>query len=757
MVSESGEIAQGEPTRLHEAALLVVRVKKPRAEDLRTLRSAIRDSLESEVGESEVARQVLNEAVDIVDRSIEARGRQRAALYGQVIELLDQAIEALDADDTLNTSAPSTGSTDAEQPDSEARAEGTLDTGSTSGEEGQAEALPVLLQDNHDAEMVPEFLTEARELIEQSEQALLQLEETPDDPEAISVVFRCFHTIKGGAAFLGLEAAERFAHAAENILGKMRDGEIRCEGAYAQLCLHSVDCLSSVVEAIAVAASGGDAAIPETYAPLMRDLDRANRGVLPDSMVASTDADSNEPATPEAATDLPSPGPESPSAPESASSAPSKSEPSRQPEGANAKSRTPSSKSMGSMSSDGTLRVRTERLDRLIDMVGELVIANAMVAEDEAITAGAYTDLRTKVAHLVKLTRELHDLSMSMRMVPLRATFRKMTRVVRDVAQKRGRKVRLVTAGEETEIDRNMVDVIGDPLVHMVRNAVDHGVESPEERRAAGKDPDGSISLSAYHASGNIVIELSDDGAGIDRDAVVKKATARGLIDSDAGMSDSEVFALIFEAGFSTAEKVTEVSGRGVGMDVVRRNIEALRGRIDIESTLGVGTRFTIRLPLTLAVSDGMLLLAGSERYIVPIHHVVESFCPDGSMLHTFAERGEMVRLRDKLLPLIRLGSIFGVPGIAARPEDGLLVVLRGADGHFALLVDELLGQQQVVVKTLEQGLGLVPGVAGAAILGDGQVGLIIEPEEIANLALGGSWPAARDESRNLEVMNGGV
>jgi two-component system chemotaxis sensor kinase CheA len=379
--------------------------------------------------------------------------------------------------------------------------------------------------------------------------------------------------------------------------------------------------------------------------------------------------------------------------------------------------------------------VRTDRLDRLIDMVGELVIAHSMVAQDDIVLDQAHHELQKKITHAGKIVRELQDLSMSMRMVPFKATFQKMARVLRDVAHKSGKEISFITEGEETEIDRNMVDVISDPLVHMVRNAADHGVEPPQIREQHGKPRGGTVRLAAYHTGGNVVVELQDDGGGLHRDKIVEKAKARGLIESDHGMSDAEVFNLIFEPGFSTAEQVTDISGRGVGMDVVRRSIESLHGRIDISSEVGKGTTFAVHLPLTLAITDGMLVRVGNERYIIPTIDIYMSFRPESEALATVIGRGELVMLRGELIPLLRPHRLFNIATAITDPTQGLLVVINDGDRHCALLVDELLGQQQVVVKALGKGIGHVPGISGAAILGDGRVGLILDAAGLASLA----------------------
>ena len=579
------------------------------------------------------------------------------------------------------------------------------------------------LPDDADRDLLPDFITESNECVVHSEAALLQLEEFPDHEEAVNTVFRAFHTVKGTSAFLGLSRIAAFAHEAESLLSRVRDKEIAYTKGCADLSLRSADMLKALLMSVETGLNGdGKLPIPDGYHELLdalaaydptRDADGVMLPVVqplaPAAVRAVSDTDDIFPIATTSNTAVASP-------PAAAAS------------GNNNKPRVESN-------ADATIRVRTDRLDRMIDMVGELVIAQSMIAGDELFGAGKQHELLRKVTHAGKIVRELQDLSMSMRMVPLRATFQKLTRVVRDTASKAAKTVQFVTDGDDVEIDRNMVDVLGDPLVHMVRNAVDHGVEGPDERVANGKPRLGVVRLHAYHASGNVVVELKDDGRGLHRDKIVKKAIEKGLIESDKGMTDSDVFNLIFAPGFSTAEQITDISGRGVGMDVVRRNLEKIRGRIDITSAPGKGTTFAIRLPLTLAVTDGMLVRVGDERFIIPLTHIHMSFRPEQSMLSTVVGRGEAVLLRGELLPIIRLHRLFDVHGAVQSPLDGLLMIVGDGDRRTALLVDDLLGQQQVVAKTLGDGLGKVPGVSGGAILGDGKVGLILDVTETVALA----------------------
>lgn len=575
------------------------------------------------------------------------------------------------------------------------------------------------LPDDADRDLLPDFITESHECVTNSESALLQLEENPTDEEAVNTVFRAFHTVKGTSAFLGLTRIAAFAHEAESLLSRVRDKEINYTRGCADLSLRSVDMLKALLSAVEVALKGdGRLPVPAGFHELLDAL----AGYDP-----ARDADGVELAAPAADDIFPAP---TAGADEHAPAA--------------ASAASPTTRKNGDSNADATIRVRTDRLDRLIDMVGELVIAQSMIAGDETFGTGTQHELQRKVVHAGKIVRELQDLSMSMRMVPLRPTFQKLARVVRDTAMKAGKSVQFITDGEDVEIDRTLADRLSDPLVHMVRNAVDHGVEPPHERTANGKAGTGRVRLHAYHASGNVVVELVDDGRGLHRDKIVKKAIEKGLIETDKGMSDSEVFNLIFAPGFSTAEKITDISGRGVGMDVVRRNLEEIRGRIDITSAPGKGTTFAIRLPLTLAVTDGMLVRVGEERFIVPLTHIHMSFRPEPSMLSTVVGKGEMVLLRGELMPIVRLHHLFDVPNAVDSPLDGLLMIVGDGSRRTALLVDDLLGQQQVVAKALSDGLGKVAGVSGGAILGDGRVGLILDVNETVALAQATDAPPAR-------------
>ncbi len=384
-------------------------------------------------------------------------------------------------------------------------------------------------------------------------------------------------------------------------------------------------------------------------------------------------------------------------------------------------------KQMSIQQAEETVKVDTKKLDNLVDMVGELVIAESLVHQNPVISSLQDQKLARDFSQLKRITVELQKISMSLRMVPIRQTFQKMIRLVRDLAKKSDKLVELVMSGEETEIDRNMVDSLYEPLVHMIRNAIDHGIEPMAGRKEAGKSEMGKILLKAYQKGGNVIIEIEDDGQGLNRERILKKAKERGLLSNDPSLTDYEIHNLIFVPGFSTAEKVTDVSGRGVGMDVVKRAIEKLKGKVEIFSTEGKGSRFLIRAPLTLAIMDGIVVRIGEERYIIPTVFVKETLRPSPGDIKTVQQKGEVVQVRNSLLPLVRLYDLLHVTPDKRDPSEALVIVAENEGFQRCLMVDDLLGKQEVVVKNLGERFKNVKGVAGATIMGDGRVGLIMD------------------------------
>ena len=384
---------------------------------------------------------------------------------------------------------------------------------------------------------------------------------------------------------------------------------------------------------------------------------------------------------------------------------------------------------------ESSVRVRTDRLDKLIDMVGEMVIAHSMITQDSMKMGEEYYEFQQRVSHAGKIVRELQDLSMSIRMVPLKSTFQRITRLVRDLGNKSGKHINLFTFGEETEVDRNMVDLITDPLMHMVRNSVDHGIELPEEREKNGKPREGTIKLSAYHSAGNVVIEIEDDGRGLDRDVIFARAQAKGLISDASSLTERDILNLIFEPGFSTADTVTDISGRGVGLDVVKKNITALRGKIELQSNPGKGCVFKVRAPLTLAIIDGMIIRVGKERYVIPTVSIVRALQPQEKDLSTVLKKGEMLSLQGKFVPLVRLANLFDIEEAQSDLTQALVVVVEDNERHTGIVADELLGQQQIVIKSLGEALRGLRGISGGAIMPDGRVGLILDVGGLVKLA----------------------
>ncbi|MCU0623934.1 MAG: chemotaxis protein CheA [Gemmatimonadaceae bacterium] len=721
---------------LDELAAYLVALEPDDAAGVDRLRHAMR-ALTSHLDVPVTVRVLLDEAVQALDA---------AAATGAAADALDVVGRRLEEAMAVPASAPVARAVAAPvaPPVAVAAPAAPAATTSASSEAAMPEDEP--LPDDADRDLLADFITESRDTLQAAETALLQLEGDPEHGEAINTVFRTFHTIKGTAAFLGLQRASEFAHHAESLLSRVRDREIPYSPRVADLSLKSADLLKEILEGCEQGLATGRLPIPRGYASLMHQVMALVEMTAEDVAVADDHPSTPVPVAPatpvaEVATSAPVTEPGTAvatpvvvaAAPVVAAQLAAAPVAAKAPAAADAKR----SGTGDATSVDATVRVRTEKLDLLIDMVGELVIAQSLIAGDQALATSGNHDLVRKTAHAGKIVRELQDLSMSMRMVPLKATFQKMNRLVRDVSMKAGKPIEFVTAGEETEIDRNMVDVIGDPLVHMLRNAIDHGVEAPAERERAGKPRTGVVSLAATHAGGNVVVTLKDDGKGLARDRIVAKAIEKGLISSDAGMTDAEVYNLIFAPGFSTADKVTDLSGRGVGMDVVKRHIESLRGRVEIDSVPGQGTTFTLKLPLTLAITDGMIVRVGQERYIVPTHHIHMSFRPEASQVSTVTGTGEVVLLRGELMPVVRLHRLYDVTGAAEVPTDGLLMIVGDDERRSALLVDELLGQQQVVVKSLGSGLGKIQGVSGGAILGDGRVGLILDVKEILALYRG--------------------
>jgi len=667
------------------------------------------------------------------------------------------------------------------------------------------------------------FFEEAGENLDRMEQLLLELNIESADDEELNAIFRCAHSIKGGAATFGFKDVAELTHQMETLLDKLRRHELAPTSAMVDVLLQSGDALraqlarhqgndgdeldtTELLFNIRAMSSGEAPAVkapPVVNVPIaapsvlaepvnesaarvielrvgplekpeqadelvelfkeiadLGTIEPLDNGMPADGMrrfkicTTSTDSDlldlftfhvtreqvallplgpgfgfhKDAPGAPPE--EAPDPGygffdnaPGVPVGAAETSAAPAGDvAPVAAPAAPKARAEKPAAAAEAS-----TLRVSVEKVDQLINLVGELVITQAMLAQNsQGLDPALYQQLAAGLADLDRNTRDLQESVMSIRMIPMSMVFSRFPRMLRDLAAKLGKKVDFVTLGEATELDKGLVEKITDPLTHLVRNSCDHGIESPADRVAKGKPETGTITLSASHQGGSIVIEVRDDGRGLSREKLLKKARERGIPAPDT-MSDSEVWNLIFAPGFSTADVVTDVSGRGVGMDVVKKNITALGGTVDIDSAEGYGMRVSVRLPLTLAIMDGMSVGVGEEVYILPLSSVVESFQVQGDMVKTIGGSGRVVEVRDEYMPVLELERVFDVPRFDFEHVSGIMVVVEAEGGRVALLVDELLGQQQVVVKNLEANYRKVNDVSGATIMGDGRVALILD------------------------------
>lgn len=602
-------------------------------------------------------------------------------------------------------------------------------------------AFDLLLDLNmaENGELLTEFHAEALDHLQQIESALLALDEKPDDPEAINSIFRSFHTIKGVSGFLHLTPMHTLTHEVESLLDLARNRKLKLNSTIITEILKSRDAVAQMIGQITVALEQGS--VPDTIIPVSH-LIRAVKRLA---------AGETSPVAPAAA--APAAKAKSPAAPDAAAAAapapalaPVLSFPEQNPAAAAAEHaagkpktevKTPAAATgEAKTGSSSTVRVNTDKLDSLMDVVGELVIVQSQLTESARVLGIEDAGLQRNISQFGRLTKELQHSSMSLRMIPIKPTFQKMERLARDLSRDFGKKVNFHVSGEETELDRTVVEDIGDPLVHMVRNSLDHGLEMPADRIAAGKNEAGSVLLRAFHEGGNIVIELSDDGRGIDPDKILAKARKQNLINENAQLSRDEILNLIFLPGFSTAEKVTSVSGRGVGMDVVRRNIEKLRGKIEITSEVGRGSTFRIKLPLTMAIIDGLVVRVGEDRFILPSTSVQMALRPTREALSTIHGRGEVLDHRGRILPIHRLHRRFEISNAIENPCEGIIVIVENNSGRAsALLVDDMVTKQEVVIKSLGGFLQHVAGVSGGAILGDGSIALILDPTSLFSAA----------------------
>ena len=576
-----------------------------------------------------------------------------------------------------------------------------------------------------DPELVGDFIMESREHLSNIENQMLVLEQNPAAIDAIHAVFRGFHTIKGLAGFLEFNSIRTMAHEVETLLDLARNEKLSVTPAVVDIILESTDYLKESMDAVECSIAGTQ---PKPVRESASLLARIRQHTVERPTIVEKPSQAVPPSEPleEPAAKVEISTPQAPAA--QAKLVPAPPVPGQQPKEpkATAKPGEPA-KSSDSFS----VRVETAKLDHLMEMVGEMVIAQSMLRHSPALAAAGDPGLSANISQLARITAEVQRTAMAMRMVPVGQLFQRSARMVRDLSRKLKKEVAFEISGEDTELDKTIAEELSDPLLHMVRNAVDHGVELPEERRLASKNPTACVRLAAYHKAGQIVIEVGEDGRGLCRDKILKKAREKGLVADGSQLSDSEVHHLIFEPGFSTAEQITDISGRGVGMDVVRKNIQKMRGRIEIQSKVGEGTTFFLKLPLTLAIIEGLVVVVGEQRYIVPLFAVKEMFRAVPEELSTVRGREEMAMVRGKLLPIVRLARRLRLQPRSQNACEGLLMVVECEGKQFCLLVDDLVGKQEVVIKSLGESLKNISGIAGCAILGDGRVGLILDMEGV--------------------------
>lgn len=561
-------------------------------------------------------------------------------------------------------------------------------------------------------DMLDQYLTSANELLDTAENNLLSLEKNPNNQAVVAETFGVIHSLKGNSGFMGFSEIEEISVEMETVLDAIRSNDLDIDQSIISVLLSNCETIRNRIDSIANKAKQKDDADEPVVEEKPKNIENNIQNTTEEVINVANSSNTN--------TDIPDSQPVMESmenAEKTAAIAPPK---------------TPSLATMQRKD----IRVETTKIDKLFDLVGELITIETMVTSNPDLKGMEMPNFNKSANMLNKITRELQEITMSIRMMPLEGLFNKMKRLVRDVSIKMNKKVDLFVSGQDTEMDKNVIDEIADPLVHILRNAIDHGIENPEARAEAGKSETGRISLSARYEGNEILIVVEDDGAGINRDRVLSKAVAKGLVTgAPEKLTDKEVFQLVFEPGFSTAEKVTDISGRGVGMDVVKKNIEKLRGSIDIQSTLGKGSAFTLRIPLTLAIMEAMVIRIGESRFALPILAIRESFRTNLKNITKTMDGLEIVRIREEALPIIRLHEVFNKIPDSRDLSKGILMVIESRQKRVCLFADEIVGQQQAVIKGLSDYIGKVPGITGCMIIGDGGIGLIIDIESLIEMA----------------------
>lgn len=602
---------------------------------------------------------------------------------------------------------------------------------SAPGKEAPAETLPakatvapelILPEMEITEEMRISFVQESNDLLQYAEQGLLAWGEHPEDADSIGDIFRNIHSFKGNCGFFGFAHLEKLSHQMENVLDRVKSGSKLAVDNPTDQLLATLDLLQQGLNNIAEGKEDHieniDSHLDDLknlMAPLLGDL-LVEEGV--DKMAISSAVETQKKPVGEILLQQGSATPEQVAKAlkrqqESSEEAKSKAKPV-------SRSKVPAKRQ--------DIRVELGKLDNLINLIGEMVIAENMLIHNPDLKGMELENFGKAAQHMSKLVRELQEMAMSIRMIPVSGLFRRMIRLVHDISVKAGKKVDLQLIGEETEIDKTVIETITDPLVHLLRNSLDHGLEVPSERIAAGKQEKGTIKLSARHEEGEVWVTIEDDGRGLNREKLLEKAISKGLIEGDGtDLTEKQIHNLIFAPGFSTAAQVTDISGRGVGMDVVKRNLEKIKGKIDITSKFGQGTRINLRIPLTLAIIDGMMVRVGTTTCIVPTLSILEAYRPEMDQITITPDGAELARVRENFFPIVRLHEILNKKPDSPQLSDGILIVLEYQDSRFCLFIDEILGQQQTVIKGLSDFIGNVPGVSGCTILGDGGVSLILD------------------------------
>jgi len=582
-----------------------------------------------------------------------------------------------------------------------------------------------------DESLLRDFITEGLEYMGEIEVNVLNLEQSPEDKEYLNAVFRPFHSIKGVASFLNLNDISGLAHDLENLLDRARSDDLPVTSTLIDIILNGSDFLKEMIGSLKGVLDGERSRPSKPDVSALKDqIKNIDQQVDPGGTVErlGTILVGDGVITGEALEDTL----------KTAQGPPLKKLGETLIDEGKATSKQVSQalrKQANQVVDASTIRVDVQKLGDIVDMVGELVITQAMIRQSPVIQTSKDNKLIEDMTQLATISSELQKISTALRMVPIKQTFQRMSRLIRDLSKSTGKKIVAEMAGEDTEIDRNMTEEIYSPLVHMVRNSVDHGIETPEERISLGKPEEGVVKLSAFHKGGKVVIEISDDGRGLDKEKILKKAVDKGLVKSSEDLPEREIYRLLFLPGFSTAEKITDISGRGVGMDVVKQAVEKLRGKIEIDSVLGKGSTFIIKLPLTMAIINGMIVRVGKEKYIIPIVAIRQLLRPLRESYNKIAGRGETINVMGTPIPLVRLYDLLSIEHEHEHPWEAVTVVIEGENGAKCILVDEIIGEEEVVIKSLGEGLQSVRGVSGGAIMGDGSVGLILDPEGLFELS----------------------